>query len=663
VSQQILPNFSALPQQFRVPNLRITAIALASSIIISIFGQPAPAGAVEGSSLRITGLEISQIQSPEDFVGTSQLVQLQGTFTNFTAEIIPELDLDLVSTNAIRTRGELGQLVSSPNSAQNLKSSESSARIKNIDPGETKLWRIAFRGDEVLGENAAGVFGIGVKIANTDESVVTTTPWFFNSDIQPTEVALVIPLTTLNKHLANGEVADVKNDLSEARRLTNLIGTQSRTQISWLQDSALTTWVEQLDAATESGVPTELNQAISGLNPATAFLPFGHTDLGGLVRANEQDALFDAINQTQVEAGDRQIIYSPIQGFANRQTVSLLAQQDIRTLLSNQYLRGDERLTTPGSASSASNPVLVYDLAASDCLSMVDDDGSFFLAQTCLRSEIGMMTAESPQRSRSVIVLAPTDMKVSSARLTELVNTLTNENWVKLTDLNSIANLQPVDNYVASINFEPTKLSKATIRQAVTLQEKTEILNSLFVEQNLASGFTESRILGFSDLWPSNAQATQFMTQNLNLMNSYLNALSIQASSRITTPEANSEIPITIVNDSDQTVFLAVELTSNATSRFSADPTELVQVDSGQRVTIPVQISLLGAGIVSVQAQLVAPNGERFGEVEDIQISSAAYSQFARTLVWIAFGLLVLLAAFNVIRRSKQGSSKESATR
>jgi hypothetical protein len=294
---------------------------------------------------------------------------------------------------------------------------------------------------------------------------------------------------------------------------------------------------------------------------------------------------------------------------------------------------------------------------------MVDDDGSFFLAQTCLRSEIGMMTAESPQRSRSVIVLAPTDMKVSSARLTELVNTLTNENWVKLTDLNSIANLQPVDNYVASINFEPTKLSKATIRQAVTLQEKTEILNSLFVEQNLASGFTESRILGFSDLWPSNAQATQFMTQNLNLMNSYLNALSIQASSRITTPEANSEIPITIVNDSDQTVFLAVELTSNATSRFSADPTELVQVDSGQRVTIPVQISLLGAGIVSVQAQLVAPNGERFGEVEYIQISSAAYSQFARTLVWIAFGLLVLLAAFNVIRRSKQGSSKESATR
>ena len=652
-----------LSQWFRVSNLRIATVGLVTSMVFGIFSQTAPVGAVEGSALRITNLAISQIMSPEDSAGTSQLVQLQGTFTNFTAEVIPEIDLDLVSTNAIRTRGELGQLISNPNDAQNLKSSDLSARINNVDPGETKPWRISFRGDVVLGNDASGVFGIGVRIAGTNESAVTTTPWFFNSDIKPTEVAFVIPLTTLNQHLANGEVADTKSDLSEARRLTDLIGTQSRAQVSWLQDSALSTWSEQLDAATDSEIPAALNQAISGLSTTAALLPFGHTDLGGLVRANQQEVLFDAINQVQVEAGDRQIIYSPIQGFATRQTVSLLEQQGIRTLISNQYLRGDERLTTSGSALSATNPVLVYDLAASSCLSMLDDDASVFVAQTCLTSEIGMMTAESPQRSRSIIVLAPTNLKISSERLTELVNSLTNQNWVKLTDLNSVANLQPVDNYVASINFEQTKLGKATIRQANALEEKAEILNSLFTDQDLASGFTESRILGFSDLWPSNAQATQYLTQNLNLMNNYLNALSIQASSRITTPEANSEIPITIVNDSDQTVFLGIELTSNATSRFSADPTDLVQVDSGQRVTVPVQISLLGAGIVSVQAQLVAPNGERFGEVENIQISSAAYSQFARTLVWIAFGILVLLAVINVIRRSRQSSSKESATR
>jgi hypothetical protein len=62
---------------------------------------------------------------------------------------------------------------------------------------------------------------------------------------------------------------------------------------------------------------------------------------------------------------------------------------------------------------------------------------------------------------------------------------------------------------------------------------------------------------------------------------------------------------------------------------------------------------LIGAGVIDVQAQLIAPNGERFGEIKNIQISSAAYSQFARTLVWGAFGLLVLLALSNFIKRRK----------
>jgi len=633
------------------------------SFVFGIFGQVAPVKAVEGNSLRITGLSISEITSSEASSDSNHLVQIQGTYTNFSAQTIPDLELDLVSTNAIKTRGELGELISNPSATTNLESSDYAARLSNVAPGQTRQWQISFRGENVFGSQASGVYGIGVRIDGSSESEVITTPWFFNQDIKPTEAALVIPLTTLNTHLANGGIEDLNRDLSEAKRLTELIDARLAGKVTWLQDSALSNWNKQLGAATESDIPIKLDAAISGMDPMTAFLPYGHADLGGLIRANEQGALFDAINQTQIVAGTREIIYAPLEGVTNRQTISLLQQQGVRTLISNQYLRGDENITTQGVALSASNPVLVYDLAASNCLSKVNFDIDFFLASTCLRSEIGMMTAESPQRSRSVIVLAPTDFNISNQLLSELIGSLTSENWVKLTDLKTISALQPVDNYVASVNFEPTKLSKASIKQADALQAKTEIMSSLFVENNLATGFTESRVLGFSDLWPSSAQATQYLTKNLSLMNEYLNALSIQASERITTPEANSEIPLTIVNNSDQTVFLGIELTSDATSRFSAKPTDLIQVDSGQRVTVLVQITLLGAGIVSVQAQLIAPNGERFGEVENIQISSAAYSQFARTLVWIAFGLLVLLAAVNLVKRSRQGSRKESASR
>jgi uncharacterized protein YfaS (alpha-2-macroglobulin family) len=143
------------------------------------------------------------------------------------------------------------------------------------------------------------------------------------------------------------------------------------------------------------------------------------------------------------------------------------------------------------------------------------------------------------------------------------------------------------------------------------------------------------------------------LSENVALIDNFLNAISIQGSSRVTTPAEKSEIPITIVNDSERDVSVSIDLTSTATSRFSAVPTVLIQVGSGQRITVPVAITLIGAGVVDVQAQLVAPNGERFGEVKKMQISSAAYSQFARTLVWGAFGLLVLLALSNFVKRRK----------
>ena len=86
-------------------------------------------------------------------------------------------------------------------------------------------------------------------------------------------------------------------------------------------------------------------------------------------------------------------------------------------------------------------------------------------------------------------------------------------------------------------------------------------------------------------------------------------------------------------------------------------------MDSGQRVTIPVAINLIGAGVVDVQAQLIAPNGESFGQTESFQISSATYGQFARTLVLVAFGLLVMLSLNSYVKRRKAKNSLKASAR
>ena len=278
---------------------------------------------------------------------------------------------------------------------------------------------------------------------------------------------------------------------------------------------------------------------------------------------------------------------------------------------------------------------------------------TYFKTQTCLKSEIGMITAESPQKSRSIIVLAPTNWNISGTQLTNLITDLSNQNWMQIVDLQSVAALKSVGNYETAVDDYQSKLTKLTIRQADQLRSETETLTSVFTDEDLVAGFEASRTLGFSELWTSSGAATEFLSENLALIDTYLGAISIQGSSRITTPKESSEIPITIVNESDRDVSVSIHLTSTATSRFSEVPSQLIQVGSGQRITVPVAITLVGAGVVDVEAQLIAPNGDRFGKEKKMQISSAAYSQFARTLVWGAFGLLVLLALSNFVKRHK----------
>ena len=164
--------------------------------------------AVEDGSVQITGLSISTLADSGNVVTANHLVILNGNFTNTTDTTIDRIEMKLVSTPAIKSRGELGQLLADPKSAKSLIASDKSAILRNITPGSTKQWQIAFRGEEVLGMNASGVYAFGVKpsLTETGAATVITTPWFFNATIKPTNVAFVIPLTTLNNHLANGKV-------------------------------------------------------------------------------------------------------------------------------------------------------------------------------------------------------------------------------------------------------------------------------------------------------------------------------------------------------------------------------------------------------------------------------------------------------------------------
>lgn len=637
-----------------LPAIIVTLLAMTTLGLSATSSSAAPNDPIAFSSY-----VISPIQSLVPSAPPEHLVTLQGTYKNTSDTYISELNLDLATFGPITTRTQLGELLREPASFNDLAISTTavSARLRNLAPGVTKTWQVTFRGEQVLGADAAGVFAIGLAPQSRDygPSAAIAIPWFFNSEVQPTKVVLAIPLTTLSTNLATGKSSNAAADLNEAKRLSELLRSQGNSTVSWLVDSAISTWANNLVTNTDTDGAKELVAALATLPPGAPVLPYGHADLSAMVRGGKQVEVGEIITRTAQAGAGGPIFYTPVSGESDRATTALLNKQNIKSIISNDSIHDNERETTAASVTSSSNQVLVFDVAASNCLTdMESNEASFFRATSCIKAELGMITAESPQNARSIIVLVPANWRVSSQGLTELLLQLSNHNWMQLAPLQEIAAQEAIESFIALKKVNVRNFSGTLLRLSNEVKTNTESVSALYDDPDLATSFTTARLLGYSDLWPSNAQASRYFEQNSNLLNEYLDAITLEASVRITTPQASSQIPITILNASDRDVSVSLELTSTSASRFSAQPSGLVQVAPGQRVTVPVSISLIGAGIVTVRAQLIAPNGEQFGEGKEIQISSAAYSQFARTLVLGAFGLLLALALSNFIKRRKE---------
>ena len=643
-----------LRRQRALPTIIATLFAITSLGLSATSASAAPNDPIEFSSYVITPIQTQVLPAPPE-----HLVTLRGTYKNTSDTYISVLNLDLATFGPITTRTQLGELLREPASFndQAVTITGVSARLRNLAPGVTKTWQVTFRGEQVLGADASGVFAIGLAPQTSEygPSAAIAIPWFFNSVVQPTKVVLAVPLTTLSTNLANGESSDANTDLNEADRLSALLRSQGNTTVSWLVDSAISTWANNLVTSTDTAGAKELVAALATLPVGAPALPYGHADLSALVRSGKQTEVGEIITRTVQTSAGGPIFYTPASGESDRPTTALLNQLNIKSIVSNKSIHDNERETTSASVTSSSNNVLVFDVAASNCLTdMESNESSFFRATTCIKAEIGMITAESPQSARSIIVLAPPNWNISSLGLTELLLQLSNHNWMQLAPLQEIAAQEATESFIAINKVNSRSFSRTLLRLSNEVKINTDSVSALYDDPDLAASFTTARLLGYSDLWPSNAQASLYLEQNSKLLNEYLDAIALEASEQITTPQESSQIPITIVNASDRDVSVSLELTSSAASRFSAQPSGLVQVAPGQRVTVPVSITLIGAGIVTVRAQLIAPNGERFGAGKEIQISSAAYSQFARTLVLGAFGLLLALALSNFVKRRKE---------
>ncbi len=593
---------------------------------------------------------ITNVTSSSDPVNGSQIVQVSGELLNRDESEIDEIQIVLGTRNRFTDRESLHSFLANRENAK-LSDSKIAAKLVNIRTNEKRNWQITFVAQNIV-RNANGIYGFGVQAKADDVlgSDVFALPILDATKTSQVSTVLAVQLTTLNTHLASG--GSVATDSAELDRLISLIKNAVDSPVSWIVDPVLQQWITELQNTELSEKANELLDLLNAIAPRSTPTIYSQPDLARLLASNRGDDLTNLVVRTSQFSGTDKIVIAPKSGRTSNAALTKLFELGVQPILTNEFIGGSQYKSMPAKIAIDESPALINDVTLDKCLNKkLQDSVTNFRELNCLQSDLALVAASGVQ---STLLLTPLDWNPNQDAVANLVVGLTGKSWLSISSLNELLGSAPTENQKMPKNVEVDSFSIDLIEQGDAISTIATKTSSMFSDLNYSDAFSLARLRGFSALWPTGDLATEFLKANEQLLASYQDAISIDASRTITVSNTTSEIPITVVNSSDRDISIVVVLTSPISSRFSSTPSSVVTIESGKRVTIPMNITLSGKGIINVTATIFAPNGQSIGKTKLIQISSAEYQGFARTLVLVAFGLLVLLSISNIVRRRRE---------
>ncbi len=563
--------------------------------------------------------------------------------------------LTLSVSNAIFTRTQLASIRSNPTQEQGRDVNQIRTKLTSVAPHTLKPWRIRFVAEQIFSNQ--GVYAVGVHAISDSLSShrYTTLPWFGKSQaFRPTKVMLLVPVTTLATRLTKKVKPPTTQEITEVSRLHHLTEGLVGTKLSAIVDPSVNDWTKRFSTqdATSANVQeiTNLKTNLEVLSGTSANLPYGNANLAALVasgKSSELKGIKDVVGSTNGTT----LFRAPL-GNLDERTLNLLVSQGITPILRNESISGTVRTTTPALSSIAKKTVIISDTAASQCFQDVTSNSSFSLVSSCLLSEIGMMTAESPGLPRTVSVIAPNFWNISTAYLRKLNSCFTTWSGTELISLKSVLQAQPIP--VTDLTYgKPFPTSAKITSQATQLASQTNLVASLIANRDWARQFRKARYIGYSVNWSSKALNLNYLQTLNHQLATMADSVQIQAAGRVTVSTNKTDVPITIANFGQYPAHVRVRLTSNSPGQLSSEPSALHDIPVGQRVTIPLQVEVKGTGVIHATAVILNPRGQQLGDAKNIDISATAYQKIASAVVKFAFGLLLLLAVNNFIRRRR----------
>jgi len=633
--------------QLEIKRVRITRRLSIGALLTILFGITSiyPAKAA-GEVITIKSFVVTQTSA-----SNGPIVQLTGLFK---ASVAPgEVTLDLATYGPIGTRSELTALLRNPHTNQGMIHKDISVVLKSPAASQDVAWSLKFNGNKTLGLAQPGTYLFGVVDRASSAQTNVVAPWFYaNKNLKPTKVVLLPQVSVENLHLADGTPTSLNSDAVTLARLNNLTDA-SVPNVTWVKDASVDTWLSDLTNTALKPAAQQVKARVDSIDAKSRPGVYGHADLQALVVSSPNAA--DLAFNLSTSAVSKAVLYIPKTGAINAQSLAQLAvMHQITPVVSNKFTSGNALQTTSAIAKIHGVSGVIYDAGISNCFLLSNS----FRVNECLVAQIAMITAESPNQARTIAVVTPALWSPGSGQLSKIANQITDSGVGEFTSLAAAQQASAhLDNYFA--DAPSGVISAALLSQEKSIAKKAQVLGTAFNSQDFIDAYAKAQVRNHTDVYSLRSTAYRLNKKNLVALEAIQEQIAIGSSQRISIASPNTDIPLTIINHSKFPLKVRAVLASSSSSRLTAVPTDLVTVQVGQRVTVPIKIHFAGIGKVDVTVSLENSAGQSLGLSQKIAISSAGYQSLARTLVWGACGMLVLFAIVNAARKRRGEDSSE----
>lgn len=691
----------------------LLTLALAAGLLLSAPAVAPPAGAAP--TVADGELEVVLEEMVPRFGVPGSALRVVGTVRNQGDEAVEDPVVRLRASRVpVSTRGDVSAIADEGSSARRgfaLPDTEVSLG-PTLLPGGTASFTLTYPLDE-LRLPRFGVYVVGVQAGTRAgggfrERGLTRTflPWVPpEQGFRPSRIAWVWPLVDVPVRDGVDAFRDdhLAASMAPSGRLAGLVAAAAGQPVTWtvdpmlLEDAAIMTDGYRLAAGGDAGggagpegTPVEgagaetarawleaLRAAVSadGGGSEVVALPYATVDANALV---DTRLAVDIDRAVRISTPITRRVLGPAvtgriawaaSGRVGPQAAAALTTAGVGAVLVSELALppvavpsftpdARERIELPGGAATT---LLLFDQQLSVLAGTpATEQGGSLLAEQRFLAETAMVTAELPSRPRAVVV-APTPLwDPDPAHAAALVRLTTQAPWLRPVTLSEVAAGPPEDAPAVErreLVYPPAaaaaELPAAYLEQVRLFRVALSTLSRVLTEPTpVVDPLSRAALRLESATWRDRVVARQ---ATLDRVRDRLRSLEASVSllpTSVTLGSSSAEIPITLVNDLDQPVTVAVELTAQS-PRLAVEDTEAVTVGANVQKQVLVPVQARANGEVVVQAQLTSPDGRPLGEPVELQVRVVQYDAVAGWVTGVATAVLLLAAARRLLRRGR----------